>query len=137
MIGWEKLRVPFVRALLKQGCTILQQKEKFGELRIYWSAPEDMDPDLYGVLRLATDEVESISSSICIECGKSANLYTDGWILPLCDKHAEEQQRTTVGARSHMWSSMYALTDDELKVLETNGLALLSARQMNEYKLKT
>lgn len=89
MYGWTKLYSPVVRFIKDNGGKIVQLKEKFGECRIYWNAGEDWSQDMYDVVDLAVQRVEYMSGSFCIECGKSAHLYTKGWILPLCDEHAE------------------------------------------------
>lgn len=91
--GWAKLAGPVLREIARNGGAILQVKEKFGALRIYWGAEGGMGDDMYEVLRLATDRAEDVSRSVCIECGAAANMYVDGWMLPLCDKHAAEQGR--------------------------------------------
>lgn len=53
-------------------------KEKYGTLRLYASATEE----IYDVL----EHYESISDKYCINCGKSAKYMTSGYIVPLCDE---------------------------------------------------
>lgn len=65
---------------------IAQIKEKFGGLRYY--ADGDLDENMYG----AIDFAESLSYTICEECGEPGKLRTGGWIRTLCDKHEAERQ---------------------------------------------
>ena len=79
--GWSKLVSPLLRVLHKQGCYILQTKEKFGEFRCYWSPPDSMSDDMMQVLQHATD----------------TKMCTDGWHLPLCKSCAEATGRDWEG----------------------------------------
>jgi len=65
---------------------VAQIKEKFGGLRYY--ADGDLDETMYG----AIDFAESLSYTICEECGEPGKLRSGGWIRTLCDKHEEERQ---------------------------------------------
>lgn len=65
---------------------IAQIKEKFGGLRYY--ADGDLDEAMYG----AIDFAESLSYTICEECGEPGKLRSGGWMRTLCDKHEEERQ---------------------------------------------
>lgn len=60
---------------------LLQIKEKFGTLRIYYSGGDDF---VDGITALA----ENMSIKICEECGKKGKMYSDGWITVRCTKHA-------------------------------------------------
>ena len=64
---------------------IAQIKEKFGGLRYYIDGG---DETIYGMIRLA----ESLSFTICEECGESGKLRSGGWMKTLCDKHEAERQ---------------------------------------------
>lgn len=55
-----------------------QVKEKFGELRIYYSGGDDYIEGLYSM-------AVSMSVRICESCGKPGHTRTDGWIVVLCD----------------------------------------------------
>ena len=63
----------------------VQIKEKFGGLRYYIDGG---DETIYGMIRLA----ESLSFTICEECGESGKLRSGGWMKTLCDKHEAERQ---------------------------------------------
>jgi hypothetical protein len=65
---------------------IAQIKEKFGGLRYY--ADGDIDEQMDGMI----DFAESLSYTICEECGAPGKLRSGGWIRTLCDKHEEERQ---------------------------------------------
>lgn len=64
-----------------EGFTIVQIKEKFGGLRIYYNgAPEGVDEVI--------SKYEERSTEICINCGKPAKYETKGWIMFVCDECA-------------------------------------------------
>jgi hypothetical protein len=65
---------------------IAQIKEKFGGLRYY--ADGDLDEAMDG----AIDFAESLSYTICEECGEPGKLRSGGWMRTLCDKHETERQ---------------------------------------------
>jgi hypothetical protein len=114
MYGWTKLYTPVVRFIEDNGGKILQMKEKFGELRIYWNSSDTMTDDIYEVIDLAVGHAEHLSRSICIECGKTAHLYTDGWMLPLCDEHAAVQGRNkTTALKPTLYTSRYEMPPEQ------------------------
>jgi hypothetical protein len=115
MRGWRKLYEPICRFIVANGGTIVQVKEKFGQLRLYWDPPEDMDGDMLTVIHHAVDSASADSRSICIECGKTAKLYTDGWIIPMCDEHAIAAGKDPTKAKpALLWTTMYELTEEEM-----------------------
>ena len=59
-----------------------QIKEKYGELRLYASATENIMKVL--------EHYESISADYCICCGKPSTRMTLGWISFVCDDCAKE-----------------------------------------------
>ena len=70
---------------------VLQCKEKYGAIRIYWSWAENSyrDPETdWDVIINRIDTIlrkyESISFLTCVECGANATKYSDGWVLPYC-----------------------------------------------------
>jgi hypothetical protein len=65
---------------------IAQIKEKFGGLRYY--ADGDIDEQMDGMI----DFAESLSYTICEDCGAPGKLRSGGWMRTLCDKHEEERQ---------------------------------------------
>ena len=54
-----------------------QIKEKWGGLRIYATAPEEVQKII--------SHYEHISADYCIDCGKPAKYLTTGYILPFCE----------------------------------------------------
>ena len=73
--------------------TVLQIKDKYATLRMYWSWEDrDYDDNEAGDLRELTKEIENIirkyekiSEQTCVVCGKPATKFTTGWIMPVCD----------------------------------------------------
>jgi hypothetical protein len=63
-----------------------QIKEKFGGLRFYVNGATDKH---WNYIHFA----ESISYTICEDCGAPGKRYTDGWHKVLCDVHAEMEGR--------------------------------------------
>ncbi len=68
---------------LPAGALVEQAKEKFGEIRIYTTAP-------FRQYRHIIDEAEARSRVTCAECGSAGRLRvsTSGYYLTLCDAHA-------------------------------------------------
>jgi len=64
--------------------TILQVKEKFGGLRFYFAAHQDV----YESIEKVVDECEAESFKICEVCGKPGEARTkDYWISTTCEEH--------------------------------------------------
>jgi tRNA(Ile)-lysidine synthase TilS/MesJ len=71
--------------------TIEQVKEKFGELRFYYSGGDDY-------VRELVDSCERQSSIVCEVCGELGKRRGGGWLKTLCDDHhleREERRRGT------------------------------------------
>ena len=64
---------------------IAQVKEKFGTLRFYVDGADEF---VHGAIWLA----ESLSGTICEECGKPGTQRSGGWVRTLCDEHEEAYQ---------------------------------------------
>ncbi len=64
---------------------IIQIKEKFGFLRIYYTGS---DSYIQGVVDMA----EEFSKFTCEQCGKPGTSSHKGWIKILCEEHMEEQE---------------------------------------------
>ena len=73
------------------GFKILQIKEKFGILVIYYSFDENV-PDAFNyIVKSLVDQVKDRSRIICEKCGEYGSLRSDtGWIHTYCDKCEEE-----------------------------------------------
>ena len=66
---------------------VLQVKEKFGELRLYYSCTfaggESNDPN--DLIQEVIDKYAHVSSRTCVYCGKfPVPIINDGWIYPVC-----------------------------------------------------
>lgn len=93
--GWEKIWKRFLELVNKEyekmtdeeksKLTILETKEKFGELRVYISGYNDE-------INKLINEIEHVSTYTCIKCGKQPTnknghtIFTTryGWIVNLC-----------------------------------------------------
>lgn len=64
---------------------ILQAKEKYGTLRLY----STFEP---GKVRKIIAKYERMSERTCYFCGKSADIISQGYILPYCKKCAKEHK---------------------------------------------
>ena len=72
---------------------VLQCKEKYGAIRIYWTWAEgsEKDPEINwhemcNKIDTILHKYESISFLTCVECGAPATRYSTGWVLPYCHK---------------------------------------------------
>lgn len=64
--------------------TVTQIKEKFGSLRFYYNGGDEY---IRGLVAMA----ESISVTICEECGSIGERRNGSYVRTLCDYHAREQ----------------------------------------------
>lgn len=64
----------------------LQIKEKYGSLRLYGAAATEEANDVI-------DKYEELSSKTCFFCGDSAKWYSNGYILPYCDKCKQKREK--------------------------------------------
>lgn len=75
--------------------TVLQIKEKYGALRMYWhwvdrDYTDDEAKDLNTLcseIEMIISKYEQISEKTCVVCGGTATKFTTGWVLPVCEKH--------------------------------------------------
>lgn len=87
--GWVGLFEAFaiyMKALspeIRSGVSIQQIKEKYGTLRIYCFAPDEIF-DLVSAAELA-------SNAVCGICGHAGCMRESGWIGVRCDIHAQDQ----------------------------------------------
>ena len=71
---------------------LLQVKEKYGTLTVYWCWNMDSDlsdedkADLEYQLEEILDQYTSISRNTCAMCGEEATHMSTGWMVPLCDE---------------------------------------------------
>lgn len=72
---------------------IIQVKEKYGEMRLYWHwRDRKYANNEVADLNALTDAIHSIidgymtiSGQTCAKCGAPAMMRNDGWIIPYCD----------------------------------------------------
>lgn len=74
----NKKHVPYVK--------IVQIKEKFGTLRVYFDTDDTTDY-LHGIIRTT----EQQSTTTCEVCGNLGQLRSGGWIRTLCDTHNQQR----------------------------------------------
>ena len=71
---------------------VLDCKEKYGSMVIYWSwreRPYTVDElmhinELYDTIESIIRKYSKISYKTCVACGKPAEEYSNGWVLPFC-----------------------------------------------------
>ena len=68
---------------------IIEVKEKWGKLRIYYSfvnnSKHEQNKWIEDIDRLFAT-LENESWKICIDCGRQANYQTNDYVIPVCDK---------------------------------------------------
>lgn len=93
--GWESLlREIFdvIQAKVKNpdNFTLLQVKEKFGELRFYYQL-QNVENDVAEAVSAAVEAAERKSLETCELTGKPGTLVSrDGWLRVLSDEHIRE-----------------------------------------------
>ena len=100
--GWTNTFIPNMKQELASALgsyvddfTILQIKEKYGAMRMYWRwTTREYSPNEIIILDKISEEIESIiskyvviSENTCVVCGKKATKMTTGWVMPVCDEH--------------------------------------------------
>jgi hypothetical protein len=91
--GWSDLLARLcvrLRAALREGETIriIQVKEKFATLRVYWRG--DVTPETAARLHEAIALAEARSACTCERCGAVGRLYSDGGVyMTRCAIHAK------------------------------------------------
>ena len=97
--GWTNSFVPNLRDDLydvlgdfSDDFVVLDCKEKYGSMVIYWSwkeRPCTVDEimqmnKLYDAIESVIRKYSKISYKTCVVCGKTAEEYSRGWVLPFC-----------------------------------------------------
>lgn len=81
--GWRPVVKAAIEAVERLGGTILQVKEKFGGLRIYYHANGNNSDDMDAIVKNA----EFLCSEMCEFCGEPAKPITiNGWVKTCCRK---------------------------------------------------
>lgn len=97
MTEWEQHVGEGWRPIVKKACAdlellgyiILQVKEKFGGLRLYFACPDHMDwEDGDEIVRHA----EEACWKTCEVCGQDGKQRDLSWIKTLCDRHYDERK---------------------------------------------
>ena len=87
---------------------ILQQKEKYGELRTYTNGCSEK-------VQKIIDKYEHISQHVCFYCGVEAPITDDGYILPRCfDCYCKECRRAEAWSMKNH-PDIKPVTDEELR----------------------
>jgi len=84
--GWLGIVKSLIEDLIQLGWDkqICQVKQKFWGLRFYINEGSD------GIHKRIT-EAESKSYEVCEKCGEPGKSISGGWIVTLCEAHAEEK----------------------------------------------
>ena len=84
--GWLGVVKSLIEDLIKLGWDkqICQVKEKFGGLRFYINSGSDE-------IHKRIIEAERKSHKVCEKCGEPGKSISGGWIVTLCEFHAEEK----------------------------------------------
>lgn len=91
--GWRNLiKAPLLRILELDG-EILQVKEKFGTLRLYYRLPDTVPEEVKKEVREMVNRAEHESSVTCEVCGKPGELNMGGWVQTLCPEHTDEYNK--------------------------------------------
>ncbi|MAN76705.1 MAG: hypothetical protein CML24_05825 [Rhizobiales bacterium] len=92
-VGWYDLLNAVFRMAAQTGVSdwwTTDIKEKYGGLRIAYSAGPGLTPESLEHLDRIIDAAEHLSEHICEECGAPGKMREGGWIRTLCDEHAGE-----------------------------------------------
>ena len=95
--GWQQFALTFFEKIekilndhdAKDYLRIIEVKEKWGKLRIYYSfvnnSKHEQNKWIEDIDRLFTS-LENESWKICIDCGRQANYQTNDYVIPVCDR---------------------------------------------------
>jgi len=89
--GWFHIMNAAFKVAEHPGAVLLQVKEKFGGLRLYWMGPGPPDfPALTDKetdrIRTALDTAEDRSYQVCEMCGDPGKVRRGGWVYTMCDR---------------------------------------------------
>lgn len=108
--GWSDLLLKFcekLKALFEfyhmdanKDFHILQVKEKFGAIRIYYEPTKNQR--LNDRLTILMSNLEAATRRTCFMCGKPATCDSKGWILPYCTQCAvEDNNKRNANHKTH------------------------------------
>lgn len=91
----EDIKKVLVKYKLEDNFKILQLKEKFGSMRLYFAGltKSEVSKKCNEELREVINKYENISSKTCHICGKPARYLSQGWICPYCEECAENYMK--------------------------------------------
>ena len=104
--GWLHLIKDMIEELIVLGWDkrLLQCKEKFGGLRVYWDEPDEWEhledetqQDKVDLVNCLIDIANWLCQKICMVCGEKGTLYNENWVTVLCEEHYNEQQEQVKG----------------------------------------
>jgi hypothetical protein len=90
--GWNSLIDPLIKRCTDLGGIVDQVKEKYGELRFYYTPVGPASEALWDSLEDAVNAAENESRHTCEMCGKRGRLMMSAgqWYKTLCSEHALE-----------------------------------------------
>ena len=97
--GWMDICRATVERLEPAGAHIVQVKEKFGGLRIYWDLDQSSgiawSEEFYEKIEKMVREAELVASWTCMECGKvksdvKIRSSMTGWLVGYCQECLDE-----------------------------------------------
>lgn len=88
--GWRSLYEPLIQAIENHQGEVLQVKEKFGALRVYYRLPTGTPEEVKQRLFQMKSDAENMSTLICEVCGESGELIEQqGWYRVRCKEHLD------------------------------------------------
>jgi hypothetical protein len=92
--GWADLVREGLAAVAGYGC-LVQVKEKYGTLRLYWDGEPGITRRKADAIQHALDKLESKSGALCEQCGAPGRLIVSkgGWYRTACPEHTPENCR--------------------------------------------
>lgn len=96
--GWYGILAELFEQLSKyEDIVLVQVKEKFGTLRVYYTGSTDED---YEEIEKFIDEAEGKSAITCEICGNEGKLSNKGWLITLCDRCNKEYESVGIKDRN-------------------------------------
>lgn len=91
--GWKHLIEPILARAQLHGVQVVQVKEKFGGLRIYWDPPmvgNEAEPGVLDIFGKDVEAAERMSWLVCEKCGQPGMVRDLPWIKVWCPSHYTE-----------------------------------------------
>jgi hypothetical protein len=116
--GWRELietvvgRIAEAVAAAPPACAVIvETKEKYGTLRLYWHG-KNMDAGIEHAVKEAVALAEARSACTCEVCGRAGVLHARGdWLATACPEHAKG---VPVPMR-HGWENLHLVGDNDGK----------------------